>query len=66
MNGQGEGMFKPDTQITRAEFAMPLYNLSGEKSSATASAFSDVKTTDGFFSAVQWAYSNAIVFSKPE
>ena len=61
MNGKGGGLFMPDAQITRAEFARILYNLSGDTDSATASSFSDVKTTDWFFHAVEWAYSKGVV-----
>ena len=61
MNGQGGGLFKPGAPITRAEFVTVLANMSGDELTVyTASSFSDVKTTDWFFRAAQWACDKGV------
>jgi hypothetical protein len=62
MKGPGEGLFAPAGTITRAELAQVLYNLSGAPAAASQiSPFSDVRTTDWFYEAVQWAYDSGII-----
>ncbi len=62
ITGKGESKFAPTENITRAEFAQILANMSGDElSSYTASSFSDVKTADWYCEAVTWAYQNGVV-----
>ena len=56
ING-GNGKFNPNADITRAQFATILANLSGaDLTSFTTSSFSDIKTTSWYFGAAQWAF----------
>lgn len=53
--------FDPDANITRAQFATILANLSGDDLSGyTETSFNDVKSTAWYFKAVQWAGKNGI------
>ena len=62
INGIGNNLFGPSDNITRAQFVTILANLSGDDLSIyTTSSFNDVKTTDWYFKAVQWAAENGIV-----
>ncbi len=61
IKGTGNGKFSPDAEITRAQFVTILANLSGDDLSGyTSSSFSDVKSTDWYFAAIQWAYENGV------
>jgi hypothetical protein len=61
MNGPGGGLFNPNATITRAEFVTILANMSGDDLTRdTSSSFGDVKTTDWFFGAVQWASAKGV------
>ena len=54
-------IFSPNATITRAQFATILANLSGDDLSGyTKTSFRDVKSTDWYFKAVQWASENGI------
>jgi len=62
IQGKGDGKFTPQANITRAEFAQILANMSGDDLAAyTASSFADVKTTAWYAKAVGWAYANGVV-----
>lgn len=62
IKGKGDGKFSPSANITRAEFAQILANMSSaDLSTYTESNFSDVESTDWYCSAVTWAYENGIV-----
>lgn len=52
MSGYKGAQFHPDQIMTRAEVAQMLYNLLAAKTPVTESAFSDVKVTDWFGTAV--------------
>ena len=62
INGKGEGEFAPLANITRAEFAQILANMSGaDLSTYNKASFSDVSTSDWYCNAVEWAYENGVV-----
>ncbi|MCI1959645.1 MAG: S-layer homology domain-containing protein [Clostridia bacterium] len=62
MNGVGDNSFKPNDNITRAQFVTILANLSGDDLSKYAkSSFTDVSNTDWYFAPAQWAYNKGIV-----
>ncbi|WP_049790019.1 Ig-like domain-containing protein [Paenibacillus sp. JDR-2] len=56
INGTGDGLFSPDRDITRAEFAAILVRGLGLKPENRSSAFSDVNASDWFSSAINTAY----------
>lgn len=61
VGGTGDGKFNPGAKITRAQFVTILANLSGvDLSVYKVSSFADVKVTDWYFKAVEWAYTNGI------
>lgn len=51
VQGYGDGTFKPDQAVTRAEFASLLQNIS-RYVETSANTFSDVSSSDWFFEAV--------------
>lgn len=54
--------FSPDMSMTRAMFVTVISRMSGEDmSSYSRSVFTDVKRSDYFYTAVNWAYKNGIV-----
>ena len=52
LGGYEDGTFRPDTNITRAEFANILANLLSQPAETPESPFSDVKEGDWYYSAV--------------
>lgn len=62
VNGTGEGLFNPNRDITRAEFATILVKGLGLKIEADQTApFHDVKAADWFNGAVRTAYANGLI-----
>ncbi|MDF2724240.1 MAG: hypothetical protein K0Q59_3915, partial [Paenibacillus sp.] len=62
VNGVSNGVFNPDQNMTRAEFAAVIVRGLGLKAeSAAASPFKDVKSSDWFGGAVQTAYANGLI-----
>ncbi|MNI08022.1 Endo-1,4-beta-xylanase A precursor [compost metagenome] len=61
INGTGEGLFSPEKDITRAEFAAILVRGLGIKPENGATAFSDVKNLDWYSSAVKTAYTYHLI-----
>ena len=61
MNGMGEGIFAPDRNTTRAEFATVLYRLEGCPASSLNHPFTDVEKGGWYEQAVAWAYQNGVV-----
>jgi hypothetical protein len=57
ISGIGNGMFAPDQDITRAEFAAILVRGLGLKLETGETAFPDVKATDWYHDAIQTAYA---------
>ena len=62
-SGIGKGKFAPNVNITRSEFVQVFANITGVDLSAYKSkeSFSDVKASDWYSGAVNWAYENGIV-----
>ncbi|WP_260989965.1 S-layer homology domain-containing protein [Paenibacillus xylanexedens] len=56
MEGTGEGLFTPERDITRAEFAIVLARSLGLKLNASASAFTDVANDAWYSPAINTAY----------
>ena len=52
LGGYEDGTFRPDNNITRAEFANILANLLSQPAETSESPFSDVKEGDWYYSAV--------------
>lgn len=65
VNGSGDGKYKPDDNITRAEFIQILYNMS-KMTSDGAQKFKDVGLGDWFMQAVAWAVQNGITSGTTE
>lgn len=62
ITGKGEGQFSPKANITRAEIVAILANMAGADLSKYKSAsFNDVKSTDWFMPAVEWANAIGLV-----
>ena len=61
MYGMGDGMFAPDRDTTRAEFAMVLYRLEGSPDTNLYDPFTDVVKGSWYQQAVAWAYQSGVV-----
>jgi hypothetical protein len=61
VEGTGKGMFHPDQDITRAEFAAILIRGLGLKLEKGASTFSDVKAADWYNDAINTAYTYHLI-----
>ncbi|WP_409345211.1 Ig-like domain-containing protein [Paenibacillus sp. MBLB4367] len=61
VDGTGNGMFSPDREITRAEFAAIIVRGLGLKLENGATPFSDVKSSDWYSSAVYTTYAHRLI-----
>ncbi|MDF2717304.1 MAG: S-layer protein, partial [Paenibacillus sp.] len=61
IEGTGNGIFNPDRDITRAEFAAIIVRGLGLKLEKGAVPFPDVKAADWYGSAVKTAYSHQLI-----
>ena len=61
ISGYPDGTFRPDGQITRAEVAAILYNLAGKPQIAPTAAFSDVNSSQWYYSAISYLAGLGIV-----
>lgn len=61
VNGFAGNLFKPNTQITRAEVLKIILQAAGVKLSLGATNFSDVKATDWYAPYIAYASANGIV-----
>ncbi len=61
IDGTGGNLFSPDRDITRAEFAAIVVRGLGLKLEKGPTAFSDVKTSDWFSSAINTAYAYQLI-----
>lgn len=57
VSGYPDGTFKPDEEMTRAEFATLLWNMEGKPRTTKSEPFKDVSASDWHYKAVAWAYS---------
>ena len=60
INGKSEGLFDPESTMTRAEFATIIVKAL-KLAVNTLSSFEDVKTSDWFYQYVNAAYENKII-----
>lgn len=60
MSGESATRFSPNTNVTRAQMCQILYNLEG-KPDVSGNAFSDVRQSDWYYQAVNWAADQQIV-----
>ncbi|ACS99660.1 choice-of-anchor I family protein [Paenibacillus sp. JDR-2] len=61
ISGTSSSQFSPKARITRADFTILLSRIAGDQlSSYKAGKFSDVRTTDYYATAVQWAADKGI------
>ena len=58
--GTSATTFDPDAICTRGQIVTFLARFAGVEDADTASAFTDVKTTDYFAAAVKWAKDNKV------
>jgi len=61
MNGYKNGLFGPDRNLSRAQFAQILYNIEGRPAVAGGSAFRDVADGAWCAGAITWANQKGIV-----
>ncbi|MNI23718.1 Endo-1,4-beta-xylanase A precursor [compost metagenome] len=61
IDGMGNGMFTPDADITRAEFAAILVRGLGLKLENSGAPFTDVTASDWYSSAVETAYAYNLI-----
>ncbi len=61
IDGTGNGMFSPDRDITRAEFAAIIVRALGLKTENGTTSFSDVQSTDWYSSVVNTAYAYHLI-----
>ncbi|MCU6711368.1 S-layer homology domain-containing protein [Paenibacillus sp. J5C_2022] len=61
IDGTGGGLFSPDRDITRAEFAAIVVRGLGLKREDGSTVFSDVKTSDWFSGAINTAYAYQLI-----
>ncbi len=61
VEGTGNGMYSPDRDITRAEFAAILVRGLGLKLGTGTTAFSDVKATDWYNGAIHTAHEYGLI-----
>jgi hypothetical protein len=62
VSGVGDGLFAPDRDVTRAEFAAIIVRALGLKPESGKSQFTDVKESDWYSSYVNTASRNEMVF----
>lgn len=68
MTGTGDGLFHPDSLVTRAMLVQVLYRSSlgsGSQTEAAPAPFIDVPAGSWYQDAVDWAYANGVVKGAP-
>ena len=58
--GMGDGLFSPQTSMTRAMFAMVLHNIENNPGSVRSAQFRDVPSWAWYYNAVTWSADNNI------
>lgn len=66
MTGQGNGVFSPEEETTRAQTAQVLYAMSGVVRPTVTQIFTDVAPAMWYAASIQWAYQNQIVAGYPD
>lgn len=61
VSGIGGGLFQPDRDMTRAEFAAIIVRALGLQQEEGASAFADVTVTDWYHEAIKTAYAHRLI-----
>ncbi|MDD4165132.1 MAG: S-layer homology domain-containing protein [Eubacteriales bacterium] len=59
-SGTSSTTFSPDTSMTRGMMVTVLYRLAGSPTVSGTMPFTDIYTTDWYYNAVLWAYTNGI------
>lgn len=66
LNGYLDGTFKPESNITRAEFAKIIVSATGSVDPYALSTFNDVNSGDWYYSYVSTAYSMGYITGYPD
>ncbi|WP_206458223.1 S-layer homology domain-containing protein [Anaerovorax sp. IOR16] len=61
ISGVGNGMFKPDRDITRGEFTATIVRALGLKEGTEKNLFSDVKSGDWYCKSIETAYEYSLI-----
>lgn len=61
MNGVGNNLFAPESNLTRAMLVQVLWNLEGNPEASATTDYSDVASDAWYYNAVQWATAENIV-----
>lgn len=62
--GYPDGSFRPDAEISRADYLLVLWRMSGEPESKSFVSFPDVSSDAYYAEAVAWAYEQGFVNGK--
>lgn len=65
MAGTGDGLFHPDSLVTRTMLVQVLYRGAGSPPAASSAPFTDVPANSWYADAVNWAYANGVVQGAP-
>lgn len=66
VSGYENGEFKPDSEMTRAEFATVLWNIAEKPETSAIPNFTDVSESDWFYKQVAWGYGEGIISGTSE
>ncbi len=62
VSGTSKTTFSPSETVTRGQFATMIYRMAGKPSvEGLSMPFKDVKSTDGYYDAIVWAYNQGII-----
>ncbi len=64
--GECNGNFYPNSNVSRGDFILSLYNLAGKPEHETNQNFSDVCEGDKYFDAVNWAFEQGFIKGRSE
>lgn len=66
VSGYENGMFLPDKEMSRAEFATIVWNMAGKPASEKKLNLNDVTPDDWFYTQIAWAYKNGYISGTSE
>lgn len=66
VSGYENGMFLPDKEMSRAEFATIVWNMAGKPASEKKLNLNDVTPDDWFYTQIVWAYKNGYISGTSE